>query len=203
MVRVKICGITSVENAETALECGADAIGLVFAKSPRRVSVRQARKITAAVGPWMTTVGVFVNEKLGRVLRIAKACRLSAIQLHGDEPPSYIKRLGGHRVIKAVRVARSSDLEGAPDWGADALLFDTKVEGSFGGTGKSFDWKILKSRKIRKPFIVSGGLNPKNVREAVRVLSPYGVDVSSGVEKAPGKKDPALVREFIRNAKEA
>ncbi len=201
MVRVKICGITNVRDAEAALALGADAIGLVFARSPRKVSIKEAQKITAAVGPWMATVGVFVNADVENLLGIAKACRLSAVQLHGDESPSYIRRLSGYKVIKAVRVAAASDLTGLDGYPADALLFDTKVTGKFGGTGKSFDWRILKSREIKRPFIVSGGLNPKNVRAAVRILSPYGVDVSSGVEKAPGRKDPALMKEFIRNAK--
>ena len=201
MVRVKICGITNVRDAEAALALGADAIGLVFARSPRKISIKEAQKITAAVGPWITTVGVFVNADVESLLGIAKACRLYAVQLHGDETPSYIKRLAGYKVVKAVRVADASDLKGLDAYKTDALLFDTKVTGRFGGSGKSFDWRILKLRKMNRLFIVSGGLDPKNVGEAVRILSPYGVDVSSGVEKAPGKKDHALLKEFIRNAK--
>ncbi|MBI2095189.1 MAG: phosphoribosylanthranilate isomerase [Candidatus Omnitrophica bacterium] len=203
MTRVKICGITNVRDAESAMEAGADAIGLVFAPSPRRVDAKEAKKIAEAVGPWGTAVGVFVNEKIGTILEIAARCRLSGIQLHGEESPSVARRLSLlYRVIKAVRVAAPADVSGAGDYPAEFILWDTKTDGLRGGSGKSFDWKILGTARMKKPFIVSGGLNPGNVAKAVRLLGPYGVDVSSGVEKSPGKKDPRLVREFIRNAKQ-
>ncbi len=202
MVRVKICGITNVDDAKTALDCGADALGFVFAESPRKVVVEEAKKIVKAIGPWVGTVGVFVNEKIENVLRTAAECKLSCIQLHGDEDPAYVKKISGYKVIKTFRVGDAFDWGRIKDYDADAFLFDAKVEGKFGGTGKSFDWGILKSKKFDRPVIISGGLNADNVKEAVRALAPYGVEASSGVEKIPGKKDPRLVGEFIKNAKE-
>jgi len=202
VTRVKICGITNRRDAEDALCFGADAIGFVFASSPRQISVNDAKKISRAVGPWITTVGVFVNESAQNILRVVSECRLGAIQLHGDEPASMVRRLKGHRIIKAFRIFRKSDLKKVADYDADAYLFDTKVSGVYGGSGKSFKWYLLKSTKISKPYIISGGLNPGNVSAVVRMLSPYGVDVSSGVEKKPGKKDPRLLKRFIQNAKE-
>ncbi len=201
VVRVKVCGITNVRDAMTAVDAGADALGFVFAPSPRRVAPAQALEIIRGVGPWIATVGVFVNEKLKNVKRIASFCGLSAVQLHGNESAAYVKQLAPLKVIKAFRVLEARDLRAVRGYDADAYLFDTKIKGLYGGTGQSFDWKILKSLKISRPVILSGGLDPKNVSRALRVLRPYGVDVSSGVEKAPGKKDAKLVREFIRRAK--
>ena len=200
--RVKICGITNCRDAEDALRFGADAIGFIFTKSPRQISVDNAKRISRAVGPWIATVGVFVNESVQNILRIASECRLSAIQLHGDEPISDLRRLRPYRVIKSFRVAEKADLEKTRGYAAEAYLFDTKVSGVYGGTGKSFDWDLLKSDMVPKPYIISGGLNPGNVKTVVRELSPYGVDVSSGVERSPGLKDPKLVKRFIQNAKE-
>jgi len=203
VVRVKICGITRVEDARNALLCGADAIGLVFTESPRRVSVKTARRIVRSVGPWICSVGVFVDEKIEHLRKIVSKCGLNAVQLHGGEDAAYLKRLRSLncKIIKAFRVKSEEDLSALAGMDADAFLFDAKVQGKFGGTGLSFDWNILKSRRIKRPVILSGGLCPANVKEAVDLLSPYGVDVSSGVEASPGRKDPKLVREFIRNAK--
>ena len=201
MTKVKICGITNSEDALEALRLGADAIGLVFAKSPRRVTISKAKEIIKAVGPWTSVVGVFAGESLKAVEQIARDCRLSAIQLHGDEDNSYVKRLSSFKIIKAFRIADASDLKGTGLAKADALLFDTKIEGELGGTGKRFDWGLLSAKKFNKPVIISGGLNPRNVRDAIQLLHPYGVDVSSGVESAPGKKDFRLMREFIQNVK--
>ena len=201
MTKVKICGITNHRDADSAVTLGADALGFIFAKSPRQVSVKAAREISRSVGPWVATVGVFVNESAENILRIASECHLSAIQLHGDETPGFLAKLSGCKLIKAFRVAEPKDLKDIKNYKADAYLFDTKVSGVYGGSGKSFDWKILRLKQALQPYILSGGLNPKNVRSAVRMLKPYGVDVSSGVEKSPGKKDLKLVKEFIRNAK--
>jgi len=202
MTRVKICGITNLRDAEDALRFGADAIGFVFAKSSRRVSVSEAKRIACTLGPWVSTVGVFVNESTENILRVVSECRLSAVQLHGDEPPSQLICLRPARIIKAFRVSEKADLKATAGYEADAYLFDTKVNDVYGGSGKSFDWSLLKSSGIKKPCIISGGLNPDNVRTVVRRLAPYGVDVSSGVEKSPGKKDPGLVKRFIQNAKD-
>lgn len=201
MTKVKICGITNLRDAESAVAYGADALGFVFAASPRQVSTATAKKINRAVGPWVATVGVFVNETAENIFRIVSECRLAAIQLHGDEPATFLSRLPGIKVIKAFRVSDRADLRQVGLYKADAYLFDTRVDGAYGGSGKSFDWKILKSRQISKPVILSGGLNPNNVRVAIRMLEPYGVDVSSGVEKSPGRKDLKRMKEFIRNAK--
>ena len=201
MVKVKICGITSERDAAYALEAGADAIGLVFARSPREVSVRKAARIAARVGPWTGVVGVFVNERPAVIRRIARAVGLTAVQLHGDETPADLKALRGIRRIKAFRISSPSDLEGSGAFDAEAYLFDTRLPNLYGGGGMVFDWGILKTRRFSRPVILSGGLGPGNVARAVRLLSPYGVDVSSGVERSPGKKDPKLIRKFVRNAK--
>lgn len=201
MVRVKICGITRLKDAQVALEAGADAIGFVFAESPRKISPARAKAITRSLGPWVTTVGVFVNASAEAMRQIARDCRLSAIQLHGDEPPAIAQKLEGLKIIKAFRIAEKSDLRGIMDFPADAALLDSRSAGQWGGTGKIFDWKMLRPRKWIRPLIISGGLNAENVKTVVKMLAPYGVDVSSGVERSPGQKDPQKVREFIRNAK--
>lgn len=201
MVRVKICGITNEADARHALDCGADALGFVFADSPRKISVKQATAVIRSLGPWVVTVGVFVNESLSTIKRIARACRLSAVQLHGDETPGLIRKLRPLKVIKVFRVSSKNDVLHWRDYPADAFQLDTKTEGRFGGTGKSFDWTIATALKTGRPLILSGGLNPQNIRQAVLKTHPYGVDVSSGVERFPGKKDASKVREFITNAK--
>ena len=202
MLRVKICGITTVSDARAALDLGADAIGVVFAESPRRVSIKEAAKISRAVGPWAALVGVFVKESPAFIRRVARECGLSAIQLHNDWTPGELKEFETVKVIKTFRVDSHFNATRLKNYhAADAFLFDTKIDGRMGGTGKTFDWKILKKIAFKKPVIISGGLNPGNVSKAVRFFKPYGVDVSSGVEKSPGKKDLRLVREFIRIAK--
>jgi phosphoribosylanthranilate isomerase len=202
MVKVKVCGITNQRDAEAAAVYGADAIGFIFAPSPRRLAPQTAKKIVKALGPFISTVGVFVNEKPAEILAIAEEVGLTAVQLHGDESAAVLKKLKDLRVIKAFRVAKAVDLYATRGYTPDAFLFDAKVEGLYGGTGKSFDWKILKNFDGKAPFILSGGLTPANVREAVSVARPYGVDVSSGVERQPGMKDADLIKEFIKNAKQ-
>lgn len=201
---VKVCGITNVRDAAGAAEAGADAIGFVFAKSPRRVTPAAAKKIAASVPADVEKIGVFVNEKPSIVRRIAKQCGLAAVQLHGDESPADVKALKGLHVLKAFRVGADFDARVLRKYGAaKAFLFDAKAPGAYGGTGKTFDWKILKRAAVKKPVVLSGGLNPKNVARAVKTARPFAVDVSTGVEKTPGKKDLRLVREFIQNAKKA
>ena len=203
MVKVKVCGITNLKDAQAALEAGADALGFVFAASPRKVTTAQASKIVKALGPWVATVGVFVNETPESMIRTASECGLSCIQLHGDENPLLTKKLSSFKVIKVFRVDERFKQSVMDRYDADAFLLDTRAKDLFGGSGKTFDWKIIDPKKIRRPFILSGGLNPKNVRQAVRALKPYGVDVSSGVERTPDEKDPQRVKEFIKNAKTA
>ncbi len=201
MVRVKICGITNLGDAEFAIKCGADALGFIFAESPRRVTVSQASKIIKRVGPWTATVGVFVNENSATIKKIAAACGFGMVQLHGDETAGLIEKLSPLKVIQVLRIQTRRDLSGIKRFKAAAFLFDTKAPDHFGGTGKTFDWDLIRQSKISQPVILSGGLKVSNVREAIKRVRPYGVDVSSGVEKSLGKKDPAKVREFIFNAK--
>ena len=201
MVRVKICGITNSSDAQAAVLYGADALGFIFCKSLRKVSVAQAKEISLVAGPWVATVGVFMDQPVEEVLKVARELRLTAIQLHGKEKESYAKKLAPFKVIKAFHVDKRFDFSEIRDYPADAFLFDTKVAGKPGGTGKAFDWKILKGITFRKPVILSGGLNVQNVKRAVDMTLPYGVDVSSSIESVPGKKNPELVKEFIANAK--
>ncbi|MDQ0285691.1 phosphoribosylanthranilate isomerase [Desulfofundulus luciae] len=202
MVRVKICGITDISSALAAAEAGADALGFVFAPSPRRITPSQACRICRELPPFITRVGVFVDAPLEEVRAVAEYCGLDAIQLHGCESPDYCRALG-RRVIKAFRVGDEIDpveLSGHP---ADAILLDTFVAGQRGGTGRPFDWQLAAGLKLSRPLILAGGLTPENVGRAVVTVQPYGVDVSSGVEKdgQPGKKDPDKIRRFIAAAK--
>lgn len=202
MTRVKICGITNLADARTAIRAGADALGFVFAKSPRQIKVAEAIDLSRALGPFVTRVGVFANAPYWQVKRIAEECALDVVQLHGDESTLMVQKLRREfRVIKSFRVATAYDLRPVRDYDADAYLFDTKVDGVYGGTGVTLPWEILKQVKFERPVILAGGLNSRNVGEVIRLLRPYGVDVSSGVEKSPGVKDPKLLREFVINAK--
>ena len=204
MVYAKVCGITTPREGTFAAKSGADAIGLVFAESPRRISVEEAREITAALPEGILKVGVFVNAEPAEVLRIAREVGLDYAQLHGDESPEDVNtvREGGLKVMKAVRVRGADSLAAMDDYGADLFLLDAWSEKARGGTGERFDWGLAKSLKGRGNIVVSGGLGPENVREAVRLLEPYGVDASSSLEDAPGKKNDERVRRFVSAAKE-
>jgi phosphoribosylanthranilate isomerase len=203
-VKIKICGITSKEDAFKAIKLGADALGFVFyKKSPRYVSPSRARNIIQILPPFVSTVGVFVDEKLGAMTEISRFCGLTTLQLHGEEDHHYCHRLKRYnvRIVKAFRVNDAFDFRPVEKFDVDAILFDTYQENLFGGTGKTFNWEMLKRADIKGPIIVSGGLNPDNVGEAIRLLKPYAVDVSSGVESAPGVKDPILMERFINAAR--
>lgn len=203
MVRIKICGITHIDDALQACACGADALGLVFyEKSSRCVTREQARAIVAALPPFVTTVGLFVNERPETIREIVDFCGLDVIQLHGDEGPEAC-RFPPRRVLKALRVKGGESLAGVEDYDVSALLLDAWHPHSYGGTGRLGDWEVAARFAAERPVILAGGLNPENVAEAIRRVRPYGVDVSSGVESAPGRKDPALVAAFIRNARAA
>ena len=204
MVYAKVCGITTPREGTFAAESGADAIGLVFAESPRRISVEEAREIAAALPEGILKVGVFVNAEPAEVLRIACEVGLDYAQLHGDESPEDVDavREGGLKVMKALRVRGAESLAAIDDYGADLFLLDAWSEKARGGTGERFDWGLAKSLKGRGNIVVSGGLGPENVREAVRLLKPYGVDASSSLEDAPGKKNDEQVRRFVSAAKE-
>ena len=204
MVYVKVCGITNPEDARTATRSGADAIGLVFAESPRKLSIERAREIAATLPNGVLKVGVFVNEEPAEVLRIVREVGLDYAQLHGDESPATVTVLRGEgvKVIKALRVQDAGSLTAMGEYEADLFLLDAWSEKARGGTGERFDWELAKSYGGRGNIVVSGGLTPENVREAIRFFEPYGVDASSSLEDAPGRKNGERVRRFVSAAKE-
>jgi len=203
MVKVKICGITNIDDALYAAACGADALGFVFYPgSPRYVAPDNAAEFIAALPPFITTVGLFVNASPAEVQATAARCGLDVVQLHGDEPPEDC-RLGSLRVVKAFRVRDRDSLRDVPAYSVAAVLLDAYVAGSYGGTGHTFNWDLASELAQKMPVILAGGLQAENVAAAVRQVHPYAVDVSSGVEIEPGRKDPAKVKAFIQNAKHA
>jgi phosphoribosylanthranilate isomerase len=202
-VRVKICGITRNEDLSTACAAGADALGFVFyAKSPRNLSIERAASLVRALPPFVQSVGLFVDAEPGFVGAVLDAVPLDLLQFHGDETPEYCRQFN-RPYLKAVRVRPGVDLvKYASDFAdARALLLDAYVPGVPGGTGERFDWRLIPAG-LNKPIILSGGLNPDNVAEAVQTVQPWAVDVSSGVESAPGIKDVAKVAAFIERAKQ-
>ena len=199
-VRVKICGTTSLKDALLAVESGADAVGFIFHKeSPRNISQKDVKEIVAQLPPFVESIGVFVNETSDKINRIAEQCRLTAVQLHGDESPAFCRRIK-RRVVKAVRVKDAESLKGMSDFDVSGFLLDAYNEESRGGTGRVFDWNLALRAKKQGPVIIAGGLNPYNVYTAIHRVKPYGVDVCSGVEKSPGVKDPEKISEFIKAA---
>lgn len=201
MVKVKICGNTNLDDAMAAVQAGADAVGFVFyPKSPRAVDPKTAAEIVSRLPPFVVPVGVFVNEEIGIVRRIMEECHIPLAQLHGDESPGYCADLGC-AVLKAVRVGDRRDLERMVSYQVSGFVLDALVEGKPGGTGVTIDWDLAAQAQVLGPIILAGGLTPDNVLEAVRQVRPYAVDVTSGVEASPGKKDHAKVRAFIANAK--
>ena len=200
-VRVKVCGITNLEDALYAYKYGADALGFIFyKKSPRYVDKDMVREIIKALPPFILTVGVFVNESEEVIKKTVEYTGIDIIQLHGDESPDFCRRFK-QRVIKAFRISSDKDINIISEYEVYGVLLDSYSEGGFGGSGKSFDWGIASKLKNRKNLIISGGLNSDNVAEAIRLFRPCGVDVSSGVELYPGKKDPAKLKDFISSAK--
>ena len=204
-VRVKICGITNLEDARVAVEAGADALGFIFfGQSPRNVSAAEAKRIIEQLPPFVARVGVFVNESVETILRIAQETGIDTVQLHGDESAELCGKVAREnlRVIKAFRIKDGSSLAALKDYRAAAFLLDSYVPGQLGGTGAKFNWDLaVQAAGLGTPIILAGGLVPENVGDAVSKVGPYGVDVSSGVESAPGKKDHAKVRGFIAAAK--
>ncbi len=204
MVRVKICGITRGEDGLSCAQLGADAIGLVFyAPSPRNVRVEQARAIMAALPPFVTTVGLFVDAQASEVQAVLAQLPLDLLQFHGNEPAAYCGSFG-RPYLKAVRVKPGMDLVqyASAYAGAKALLLDALVEGVAGGTGQGFDWSLIPPH-LPLPVILSGGLNPANVAEGVRRVRPAAVDVSSGVEARKGIKDAAKIAAFMQGVRDA
>lgn len=220
-VRVKVCGLRRPEDARTAVRAGADAVGLVFAESPRRVTLDEAKAVAASareeaararrpVEAW----GVFVNEEAGRIVELAREVPLDVIQLHGDETLELARALGGMRLVRAVRVRDAGalrDIERLASSGAfEAVLLDSFCErppagqvGPRGGTGRTFDWDVAREASRHHRVVLAGGLAPANVRGAVRRVRPWMVDASSGLESAPGEKDAALIERFVTEAKSA
>lgn len=199
MVRVKVCGITNPEDARLAVGLGASALGFLFAPSPRRVSPGQAREIIQALPPFVTTVGVFVNEHPERVRDIRNTCGLDLVQFHGDESPALCMDWMP-LAVKAFRMKDRSILRQMQSYrGATrAVLLDNWSQEARGGTGRVFDWNLASEAKAAGfSVILSGGLGPSNVEEAIRRVRPYAVDVNSGVEQSPGRKDPALLSQFM------
>ena len=197
-VRVKVCGITSPEDALTAVEAGADAIGLVFyKKSPRYVSPQKAREIARLLPPFVDVVGVFVDAPRRDVKEIAKFVGLSVLQFHGEEPPGYCTGWNV-RIIKAFRTGKKFDPSRLALYRVNGFLLDAYHPELPGGTGKLADWDTVLRAKEYGPVILAGGLSPENVAEAIAKVRPFGVDVSSGVERAPGVKDPEKVRAFLK-----
>lgn len=202
MIKVKICGITNLEDAMAAAEAGCDALGFVFAKSPRRITPEEATPIIKRLPSSVKTVGVFVNEEPARVREIAHSLQLDLLQLHGNETPDYCLQFE-YPVIKAFRIKEKEDLARIGTYKAAAYLLDSYSEGVYGGTSKKFDWQLAREAKEFGPVILAGGLDPSNAARAIKEVAPYGVDVSSGVEVRPGKKDADKIRAFIRTAKSA
>ncbi len=201
---VKVCGITNPGDARVAADAGADAVGFVFAESPRRVGVEEARGISTSLPENVLKVGVFVDAKPEEVLRIAREVGLDLAQLHGDETPDVVTavRDGGVKVMKAFRVRDAGSLRELDRYEADLYLLDAYSVKARGGTGERFDWGVAKSIRGRDNIVVAGGLGPENVREAVELFEPYGVDASSSLEDEPGKKNGERVRRFVLAAKD-
>ncbi|MDA8427872.1 MAG: phosphoribosylanthranilate isomerase [Geobacteraceae bacterium] len=202
MVKVKICGITSPEDAFTAIEAGADALGFVFySASPRHVSPEQAAAIIRGLPPFVQTVGLFVNEDSAIVNSIADQCGLDVIQLHGEETPEYCESIR-RRILKAFRVKDITILDALPKYRVAGYLLDAWSPAAHGGTGQTCNWEIAAEAVHRgERIILAGGLTPENIAESIRQVRPFGVDVSSGVESAPGRKDASKLRRFVELAK--
>lgn len=201
-VRIKVCGITRPEDARSAAGAGVDAIGMVFyAPSPRYLRVEDAPAIVGAAGPFVTSVALFVNPDPDHVSRVLEVAQPHLLQFHGDEDHAFCASFG-HPYLKAIRIKPDTDIAAAiaqyPD--ASGFLFDTWNADAYGGTGKTFDWSRLQGVS-GFPLILAGGLNPDNVAQAVERVSPYGVDVSGGVESAPGIKDPDKMARFVAAAR--
>jgi phosphoribosylanthranilate isomerase len=203
-VKVKICGLTSAADAVRAAEAGADAIGLMFyPPSPRAIGIADARAIVRELPPFVLRVGVFVNPLEDDVWRAINEVGLSLLQFHGEEPPEFCTQFGVMS-MKAFRVQNQESLAQLERYPTDAWLLDAYSAKGLGGTGETFNWDLaVRAREFGRPIFLAGGLTPANVAEAVRHVRPFGVDVSSGVESAPGRKDPEKVRAFVAAAKGA
>ena len=202
--RVKICGVTNVADAQAAVGAGADMIGLNFyEQSPRHVTISQAAEISRVLPSLLLRVGVFVNPEEALVTRAIAECGLNLLQFHGDETPEFCTQFG-LMSLKAFRIRDAESLNQLANYQTDAFLLDAHSKSGVGGTGEKFNWDLaVEAQKFGKPIFLAGGLTPENVGEAVKKVRPFAVDVSSGVESAPGKKDAAKVRAFILAVRQA
>ncbi len=198
-IKVKICGITNVADGLAAAEAGADLVGFMFyERSPRHISFATAAEIAAALPPFVVKVGVFVNPEEDAVMRAIGDCGISVLQFHGEETPAFCQQFGA-MTMKAFRVRDADSLLALPEYQTEAYLLDAYSPDAHGGTGAQFNWNLaIDAKKFGRPVFLAGGLTPENVATAVRQVQPFGVDVSSGVERAPGQKDPAKVRAFLQ-----
>ncbi len=199
-MKVKICGITNYQDASAALKLGVDALGFIFAPSPRRISPEKAKEIISALPPFVKTVGVFVNEDPSAIRNIMNFCGLDLIQLHGDESPEFASEFMPY-AIKAFRLKDESSLRSIGPYRGKvrAIVFDTYSKNKKGGTGETFDWDLaVKGKEMGAPIILAGGLTPSNIEQAISVVRPYAVDVNSGVEDAPGRKNPSLIQKLMQ-----
>lgn len=202
MTKVKVCGITNMGDAALAADLGANALGFVFYKgSPRYIRKDMAKEIIHRLPPFVSSVGVFVNEKEDRIKEISEFCCLDLLQFHGDESPDFCSHFG-KRLIKAFKIKNRKDLRSFSSYKVSAVLLDTYYEDLYGGGGKTFNWQLAsEAKRFTGRVILAGGLTPDNVLEAIQTARPYGVDVSSGVESVPGKKDYAKLKKFIKMVK--
>jgi len=199
-VKVKVCGITNIQDALIAVKEGSGALGFVFyRRSKRYIMPEKARQIIRQLPGNILKVGVFVDAKETSIRNIARLCGLDALQFHGNESPEFCRRFRDYRIIKAFRISQNVDFGKIAQYKTYAYLFDTYSKSEFGGTGKTFSWRLLEKKgKIKKPVILSGGLNSRNVVKAIRIINPDWVDVSSSVESMTGKKDKDKLARFIR-----
>ncbi len=198
MTDIKICGITNLKDASFATECGADALGFVFySRSPRYVAPKIVKEIIEKIPDRITKVGVFVNHDLLKVKNTVEFCGLNIIQLHGDESPEYCRQFLPSLLIKAFSARREADLQKLMRYRVRAILVDAYDPIRYGGTGKRSDWKLAVKVKETHPLILAGGLNMNNIRQAIEIVSPHAVDISSGIESSPGKKDHEKVKAII------
>jgi phosphoribosylanthranilate isomerase len=213
---IKICGNTSLEDARMAVEAGADAVGFVFATSPRKVTAAQVAAIVQHLPAEVEKIGVFVNASIGDIYSTVRSCGLTGVQLHSDTGPSLTTglrvRLGAKlKILRVIHFGPEADAQAAAiarDPNVDGLLVDSRTATAVGGTGVAFDWEAARASLFQNPEvnlhrIAAGGMNPSNVAEAIATLHPWGVDVASGVEASPGRKDPVKVLEFVLNARAA
>ena len=199
-MKVKFCGFTNQQDVDDAVNLGVDALGFIFYdKSPRYVSADVVQELVYFLPPFVTTVGVFVNHDLDFVNKVVKQCNLDFVQLHGDESPDYCMKVKG-KIIKAVRVSSAADLTQIAKYQGlvSSIILDTKIDGVYGGTGKSFDWGIaLSAKQYDVPIILSGGVAAENLSKAIDIVNPYAIDLVSSIEAEPGKKDYNKMKEIL------